>query len=418
MSKELIAAVAALASVQAFAEWTFDSTAKTLTGDDGVVLKAAVVSSAEHTLRITGVTDLSGADRIDLSAPITSVGDAWHIVWISNKSFMNQPTIVSVTLPDTLEIIGESAFEGTASLVAVSPFLPGSVTNIGQKAFLNAPVSGTLRLSSPLLREVPAQCFNVSNEMARITSVDMSGSGVLSIGQKAFMQQTNIVSVTLSDGLEVLDTGAFWNCYSLRDVAPFLPAHVRIVGGRAFSGAPVSGMLTASNRNLTTIGANAFDVGDDALPFSKIEAVDLAKSGVESVNMYAFRGQRRLSEIKFPATLATVGDYSFKNCTNLTHVYYSNDFGAGFASTAKPFDGAIKRSKQLTIHILRGLSSWESYMSGHGRSLTEEEVSEFESMHPGERIPVALVPYPYETSTTLAYLSYWSLGTGLSIFIR
>ena len=300
----------------------------------------------------------------------------------------------------------------------MSPFLPGSVTNIGQKAFLNAPVSGALRLSNPLLREVPAYCFNVSNEVARITSVDMSGSGVLSIGQKAFQQQTNIVSVMLSDGLEVLDTGAFWNCYSLRDVVPFLPAHVRVVGGRAFSGAPVSGTLTASSRNLTTIGANAFDVGDDALPFAKIEAVDLAKSGIASVGGYAFRGQRRLSEIKFPTTLATVGDYSFKNCTNLTHVYYSNDFGAGFASTAKPFDGAIKRSKQLTIHVLRGLSSWESYMSGHGRSLTEEEVAEFVSTHPGERIPVALVPYPYETSTTLAYLSYWSLGTGLSIFIR
>ena len=188
---------------------------------DNCIELRTVTPLLPETVTSIGASAFSGckmltADLFDIPDAITSIPD----------SFMSGCSkLTAVRLPSNLETIASSAFSGCSSITNFGPvFLPPTVRSVGSGAFLTvSKLPGELRLSNPNLTTIPNQSFR---EMAKITSIDMTGSGVTAInGQSCFYAMTSLTNIVFPVTLKSVggDDITFGGCGALR--------HIRFLGG-------------------------------------------------------------------------------------------------------------------------------------------------------------------------------------------
>ena len=116
---------------------------------------------------------------------IPNVYNGLPVTAIDSVGFLVYTNMMSVTIPDSVTLIGDGAFQGCSSLTSVS--IGNSVTNIGGSAF-----SGC----------------------AGLTSIEIPDS-VTSIGWSAFEDCTGLTSVTIGNSVTSIGLWAFRGCNSL-----------------------------------------------------------------------------------------------------------------------------------------------------------------------------------------------------------
>lgn len=131
-------------------------------------------------------------------------------------------SVVSITVPQTVESVGEKAFSGCTKLVYHN--IP-AVKEIGEYAFKDAAVT-TFDLSRA--EKIGFSAFYGSN----ITAADLSN--VDSIPDWAFIQCRALSDLKLSDKLYYVGGNAFGGCKSLGSVV--LPESLGYIGVYAFVG--------------------------------------------------------------------------------------------------------------------------------------------------------------------------------------
>ena len=114
-----------------------------------------------------------------------------------NRTFRGHNEVLSVSIPSTVEIIGESAFQESGITSIIMPY---SVKLIGYDAF--------------------RQCDNLE-------SVVISDS-VEIIGFSAFSSCHNLKSVIVGDGVKEIGGAAFYGCHKLQTVV--LPKSLKVLG--------------------------------------------------------------------------------------------------------------------------------------------------------------------------------------------
>ncbi len=120
-----------------------------------------------------------------------------------------------------------------------------------------------------------------------IIPAKIDGKKVLSI-EGAFMGNTDVRNVRVSEGVVSVDYMAFWHCISLENVD--LPDSVETVGHAAFDKC-ISLKKITFGKNLTNI-----------MP-------------------YAFSGCVSLSSVTLPEGLRFIGEKAFENCGKLENIY-------------------------------------------------------------------------------------------------
>ena len=211
---------------------------------------------------------------------------------IGKSSFVQSP-LSKIILPDSLQSIGEEAFEYCESLTEID--LPDSLQSIGDSAF-----SGC-RLTEIDLPDSLQSIGDWAFSGCRLTEIDLPAS-LQSVGDSAF-SGCRLTEINLPDSLQSVWDSAFSGC-RLTEID--LPDSVQSIGDSAFANCNSLTEIKLSD-SLQSIGSGAF-YGCESL--TKIDLPD----SLQSIGDSAFAYCNSLTEINLPASLQSVGERAFEGC--------------------------------------------------------------------------------------------------------
>ena len=288
------------------------------TDDDDDNLLFTYVKLADGTYSIVSYTDKTSSTT-DLTLPSYSANGI-KVTQIRPEAFKGNTLLTSVTIPDTITVIGDNAFNGCTNLASVS--IPDSVMTIGNDAFLNTAMINNqtgLKYADDWLVE----CDSITGSTLEIKD------GTKGIANNAFPINMSVTTVTLPDGLLSIGESNFSSLFFMNSVN--LPDSLVNIGDYAFSGSKISGNVTLPT-TLKTIGKEAFKgctgitsltvqgnsltIGSSAFKdCTGITSLTLS-SGISSIGQYAFSGCSSVANaITIPGTVSSISDYAFSGCS-------------------------------------------------------------------------------------------------------
>ena len=182
----------------------------------------------------------------------------------------------SVEIPNSVTSIGDCAFAHCSSLTSIT--IPENVTSIGDMAFV-----GCSGFTDPIYN---GTCF-------------------------AYMPTGYTGEYAIPEGIQKIAGSACSVCNSLTEIT--IPSSVVSIGFLAFS----------SCNRLTTVNYNATNaiIEASSSPFSgsELTIVNIGEN-VKHIPDYAFEGCDEIIEITIPDSVISIGEYAFYSCEGLTSV--------------------------------------------------------------------------------------------------
>lgn len=365
---------------------------------------------------------------------VTSVVIPEGVTYIDTYVLVGCENLVSVTLPSTLESIGESAFEGCTSLSDVvynGTEEQAALIEIGDNndSLLNATwqyVTGEEEPEEPDEPEGPLMTedgfyYEIGDD-GNVTITRYAGEGgdvtipdeidgypVTAIGDRAFINNPDVTSVTIPDNVTIIGDSVFSRCKNLTSVV--IGDGVTTIGYRAF----------AETSKLTDVS-----VADGV---ERIKPLAFYRSGITSmvlpdtvvsIGERAFAECKALASINIPASLETINDKTFYKCESLQSIVFPESLyeirGMAFSqsgltsihipATLEYFD---YNALPTTLRSITVAEDHPCYMDIDGVMFNKEGTTLVR--YPAGRVGVYTVP---EGVTTIGTRAFYD-ATGLSM---
>ncbi len=177
---------------------------------------------------------------------------------------------------------------------------------------------------------------------------EIEGKPVVEIGMNAFIENTNLVSVTIPDSVTILNVGCFGYCTNLKNVTLgnqvleisghafcdtaieqiTLPDSVACIGDNAFSGTKISEIsippavdslslrcLAETNLEHITVPGNVKTICRIAFKGNQFLKTVLIEEGVEKIDEEFLNGCNSLKSIAIPASVTDLSEKALDGCT-------------------------------------------------------------------------------------------------------
>ncbi len=276
-----------LSAVTAFAADTASSTEQEISVGD--YKYEYTINTEDGTATITkflgpvdseGNVDFTNHGPYDINIPseldhhsVTGLGD-YSFATEENGSPLydiHHHNIHSVTIPESVTSIGQSAFESCFSLDSL--IIKDAATSIGASAFDGCSHLTTLSLGKNITTigdyafqgcsyltnvTIPQSVTSIGRQAFYLTDLNtLTIKGpIKSMGYAAFAGCTNLTSLSLYDGIQTIGEGAFINSTSLEAVT--IPQSVTSIGASAFVNCSNLSTITIPEK-VTTIESNTFN---------------------------------------------------------------------------------------------------------------------------------------------------------------
>lgn len=211
----------------------------------------------------------------------------------------------------------------------------------------------------------------------------IDGYSVSTLGERVFFQNSQITSVTFSEGLTSIENHAFYECTNLESVT--LPQGLTNIGSAVFYGCSA---LEECNlpMTLSTIGPSAFvetalvdvripngvtDVEDSTFNECQFLESVILPDGLKRIGKHAFCGCPVLNSITLPGELEVIDWYAFGD-SGITDVYYegTKTKWSGHVEKKDHWDCNADNSKaEFTMHYYSELT-----LDPNGADQTSEKV--------------------------------------------
>ena len=259
-------------------------------------------------------------------------------LYYTKHLYIDGAEVTDLVIPDSVTSITENAFINCSSLKSVK--LPESVKTIGYNAFM-----GCEGLTKAEFASVGSLCgMKFDNDKANplyyakhlyINGAEVTDlvipETVASIGENAFVNGSSLKSVKISASVKTVGNDAFLNCEGLTK-AEF--ASIESLCGMKFENDKANPLYYAKHLYI-----NGAEVVDLVLPAS-----------LTSVGNYTFVNCSSLKTVKIPESVKAVGNDAFFNCSGLTKAEFASIeslCGMQFGTT---YANPLYRAKHLYIN--------------------------------------------------------------------
>lgn len=310
------------------------------------------------------ITDVSVSLEGDVIVPDTLGG--CPVVWIEESAFEYCRDITTLTLPASLECIRSYAFMNCESLTKI--ILPETLESIGLNAFIHcydlqnivmAKANDVFFTENGVLYEkysdgsMKIVCYPAGKRDKEYTAPEQ----VIAVESAAFLSAL-VETVTLSDNVKYIFSGAFFGCENLKNV--YLGKSLEIIREEAFKGCVSLETVTLPD-SVTEIHHNAFEnceklnkityngsptrLGEDLFKGTVVFENDenyqngifylgkclitaktnisgeiTIKEGTVAIAEEAFMDCNKLEKINIPDTVEAIGECAFWGCSSLSSI--------------------------------------------------------------------------------------------------
>lgn len=296
--------------------------------------EAGMVTSLGHVF--TNNSDITSFDEFQYFTNLTTIND---------YAFHGCHKLTSIILPNSVAVIGSSAFCSCFSLKC-SLIIPNSVISINTQAFSDCSgLTGSLTIPSTVTTIGSRAFINCSGFTGCLTIPN----SVTSIGDNPFSGCYGLEQIIVESGNAVYDSRG--NCNAIINTSTnqlisgckntIIPSSVTSIGNYAFYNCQgLTGVLDIPN-SVTSIGSSAFYdcnglTGALVVPNSVTSISGSAfydcngltsltiPNSVTSIGNSAFRGCSGLISLAIPSSITTISEGTFYGCSGLTSLTIPN----------------------------------------------------------------------------------------------
>ena len=289
-------------------------------------LETLVIGSGVKTIYGSAFKGCTSLSSISIPASVTVLSEAafqectglvsatfdegTSITELPKSLFYGCSALSNFTIPTSVNTIGEQAFMGCSQLEDI--VIPVSVTSIQQNAFKNCSALETVTFAEGIqLEYILGGTFRGCSNLVGIDIPASVRRIEASDSNNGAFQVSGIQYVNFAENciLEYIGTSTFRGCARLTSFV--MPNSVKEIGE----------MVLQANANLASVTiSNQLKVINNNMVCNcpMLTQIDIPSS-VTTINNWAFYLCTGLSEITIPHNVHTLGDYIFKDCSsNLT----------------------------------------------------------------------------------------------------
>lgn len=289
--------------------------------------------------------------------------DTYRVTGIDPKAFSQCEDLKSVTLPPSIETLGEEAFSYSGLERIMIPY--GNLTIIPEKAFYKTKLKEVVLPKSVVTLEDDAfakstlisfkadglvTLGNGALASTELTSVTLPGT-LVSLGDYAFQQCLELQGLVIPESVKSVGEGCFQGCQSLKDIN--LPDGLKELKARAFEGAGIEDLVIPSGIKV---------LRDRVFLFCASLKKVVLPAEMTRIDDGAFGRCPSLRSIVIPEKVKEIRYGAFSNCESLEHVYVLSKIPPSIDGTT------FKDIPHLTVHVspdalaaFQGAETWKDF---------------------------------------------------------
>ena len=285
-----------------------------------------------------GVTVIGYSDNIGMELVIPDAYNGLPVTAIGENAFRDCRDVISITIPDSVDMIYSEAFAGCTQLNEIT--LSKNVEHFAQNAFLDCDKLETVYYSGSAedwcgiyFQNANANPLNYADILyangSKLTDLEISG-GTRVIKDYAFAGYDGLRSLTIETDLDEIGERVFNGCTNIESVK--ISGYITESGFDIFGGCvnikEIEMSVKAWNdlfslrleklEKVVFTGGEAVSVGMFKM-YPELEVVILCDS-IKSIGVSAFEKCSSLKEVRFGNSLNYIGDSAFEGCENLGNI--------------------------------------------------------------------------------------------------